>query len=206
MDDNTIDSTKPKTKSPKKQDETKPLTKTDTPHTDTETDSQDTSDDVKPKLFVLEPGKKMAQVSEDEEVAPKTKTTDAHKINNDVKSKPNDKNHKSESDQPHLNGDDAKPTGVTKAGITVPQIIEEPVAGSNDNEDTMTEAEENKIKPRIQDRKGSIRELIPDKKHGFQLNLKVVAFLHSEFYSSFCYIIIFSFTRATLLPTILAQY
>lgn len=151
---------------------------------------------------MLEPGKKTVNVSEDEEVVPSTKTDgvqpdqtkpktiDAHKINDVVKTKPSDKNPKSETEQPHLNGDDAKPAGVNKSGIEVPKIIENPVDTPNDKEDTIasdTEEDKNEMpKPRIQDRKGSIRELVPDKRHGFQLNLKVVAFLFSELYTAHC--------------------
>lgn len=102
----------------------------------------------------------------------KQKHTD--KINNEPKSKPSDK---SVSERPHLNGDDAKQNGETKPGSDLSKTV--PADTSNekqDSHDTDTEEErsENLLRPRIQDRKGSIRELIPDKKHGFQLMLKVV--------------------------------
>lgn len=193
-DDNISDKTRPKTKSPT--DKPTQITTKD-PVEEDKTPGQEISapGDGKSKLFVLEPGKKTANVSEPtpskvpmtntEDETPdelKPKTTD--KKTTEIKSKPIDKQVKSVSEPPHLNGDDAKPTGETKPGIDIPQIIEDPV--DQDTHDTETE-EDRAARPRIQDRKGSIRELIPDKRHGFQLMLKVVAFLSSILHSPFCY-------------------
>lgn len=158
-----------------------------------------------PKLFVLEPGKKAAVVTEPVSKVPsdehyndanqiehdQTKPhthADKNQLKDDIKRKPTDK---SKPDQLHLNGDEAKTPGVIKSIPAVPKIIEEPVDDRQtevkDDHDSDTESlhsvqsvqsvqSVNELtKPRIQDRKGSIQELVPDKRHGFKLNLKVVA-------------------------------
>lgn len=185
-----------------------------------------------PKLFVLEPGKKAAVVTEPVSKVPsdehyddanqidQTKPhthADNNQIKDEIKRKPTDK---SKPDQLHLNGDEAKTPGVTKSLPEVPKIIEEPVDTSDDRQteaiddhDSDTESlhsvqsvqsvqSVNELtRPRIQDRKGSIQELIPDKRHGFKLNLKVVAaqycplssllFQHFYYYLHFFKVLIF---------------
>lgn len=186
---------------PDQRDETKPLT--DTPYTDIETKDTDvpTEDKSKPKLFVLEPGKKTASVSDNKVPTTKTKQTKPDQvqpkptdnINNDIKSKPSEEHIKSETEPAHLIGDELKPTGETKSASDVSKLKEVPKGTSNETQDTHesdTEDDKSKdmLRPRIQDRKGSIRELIPDKKHGFQLMLKVVAcpspILHTHCYNN----------------------
>lgn len=126
---------------------------------------------------VLEPGIDEAVPETDE-----LPTINTNKKMDNIKRVPTDKQDKSKPDQLHLNGDEAKTPGVpVKYDADVPKIVEESVPASHETEaDHETDTENDKTldmpRPRIpiQNRKGSIRELIPDKKHGFQLMLKVV--------------------------------
>lgn len=198
QDDNKSDITTPKTKSSKDDDSLKSTSKPDSPHKDTVSDK---------KLDVpqiIEPGKKVVPTRKTEDMHDEAKPKHTDTINKpETKSRPSDKYPKSESDTPHLHGDDVKPNGETINGLEIPKIVEAPEDDSNDKndlhdsdiDDEKPPEQPRRLSIRIQDRKGSIKELIPDKKHGFQLMLKVVASQCSSPVSS-----LLLFTQATLLP------